>query len=71
MKKVLLGNTSIEISPVGLGCMGFTHAYGDPMPENEAAEMIRKAYDFGYTFLTRPSATLAHGRTAPLHTMKP
>ena len=71
MKKVLLGNTSIEISPVGLGCMGFTHAYGDPMPENEAAEMIRKAYDFGYTFSdtaqrytgTWPDGTIAYNET--------
>ena len=50
MKKVFLGNTDIEISPVGLGCMGFTHAYGKPMDEQEAAKLIRSAYDMGYTF---------------------
>ena len=50
MKIVYLGNTDIEISPVGLGCMGFTHAYGAPMDETEAAKLIRSAYDMGYTF---------------------
>lgn len=50
MKKIVLGNTNIEISPVGLGCMGFTHAYGPPMDKDEAVKRIRKAYDMGYTF---------------------
>lgn len=50
MKKIKLGNTDIEISPVGLGCMGFTHAYGNPMDKTEAVKIIRKAYDLGYTF---------------------
>ncbi len=50
MKKVFLGNTDIEISPVGLGCMGFTHAYGAPMEHAEAVRRIRAAYDLGYTF---------------------
>lgn len=50
MKKIYLGNTNIEISPVGLGCMGFTHAYGEPMKKEDAAKIIRQAYDMGYTF---------------------
>lgn len=50
MKTVKLGNTDIEISPVGLGCMGFTHAYGNPIEKQEAVKIIRKAYDLGYTF---------------------
>ena len=50
MKTVKLGNTDIEISPVGLGCMGFTHAYGKPIEKQEAVKIIRKAYDLGYTF---------------------
>lgn len=50
MRKIYLGNTNIQISPVGLGCMGFTHAYGDPIDKEEAVRRIRKAYDMGYTF---------------------
>lgn len=50
MRKIKLGNTNIEISPVGLGCMGFTHAYGEPMKKEDAAKIIRQAYDMGYTF---------------------
>lgn len=50
MEKRVLGNTGIEISPVGLGCMGFSHAYGEPTEKSVAIEMIRKAYDMGYTF---------------------
>ncbi|MBO4888070.1 MAG: aldo/keto reductase [Firmicutes bacterium] len=71
MRKVFLGNTGIEISPVGLGCMGFTHAYGDPIPEKEAADKIRKAYDIGYTFFDTaqrytgiwPDGTIAYNET--------
>ncbi len=50
MEKKRLGVTDIEISPVGLGCMGFSHAYGEPTEKSAATAMIRKAYDMGYTF---------------------
>lgn len=33
---------------VGLGCMGFSHAYGEAMERGEAVRMIRKAYEMGY-----------------------
>lgn len=49
-EKRILGNTSMSITPVGLGCMGFSHAYGAPTEKNEAVSMIRKAYDMGYDF---------------------
>lgn len=40
----------LEVSPVGLGCMVFSHGYGAATEEKEAEELIRKAYDLGYTF---------------------
>ena len=40
-----------DITPVGLGCMGFSHAYGVPTERKEAVGMIRKAYEMGYDFL--------------------
>ena len=39
----------LTVSAVGLGCMGFSHAYGAPTEWNEAARAIRAAYDMGYT----------------------
>ena len=48
MKTRMLGD--MEVSTVGLGCMGFTHAYGDPMDEKEAVGVIHAAVDMGYTF---------------------
>ena len=40
----------LKVSPVGLGCMGFSHAYGLPMEEGETVSLIRKAFEMGYTF---------------------
>lgn len=40
----------MEVSAVGLGCMGFSHAYGVAMERAEAVRMIRRAYEMGYTF---------------------
>ncbi len=49
MQTRILG-TSLEVTAVGLGCMGFTHAYGTAMDESEAARVIAEAVDMGYTF---------------------
>lgn len=40
----------LNVTPVGLGCMGFSHAYGAPTERKEAVLMIRKAYEMGYDF---------------------
>ena len=45
-----IGNSDLKVNAVGLGCMGFSHAYGAPMESREAISMIRKAYEFGYDF---------------------
>ena len=39
----------LTVSAVGLGCMGFSHAYGAPTQRDEAVRAIRAAYDLGYT----------------------
>ena len=41
--------TDLEVSAIGLGCMGFSHAYGAPTEKGEAVRAIRTAYDMGYT----------------------
>ncbi len=48
MKNRQLGN--IEVSPIGMGCMAFSHGYGEKPTEDYAIEAIRKAHDFGCTF---------------------
>lgn len=40
----------LEVSPIGMGCMGFSHGYGQVPEEGYSIEAIRKAYDFGCTF---------------------
>lgn len=39
MKKRVLGK-DFEVGAVGLGCMGFTHAYGAPMEDGEAIKAM-------------------------------
>ena len=40
----------LTVSAVGLGCMGFAHAYGAPTDEREAVRLLREAVEMGYTF---------------------
>ena len=41
---------SLEVSAVGLGCMGFSHGYGPGVNEAEAIDLMRSAFDLGCTF---------------------
>lgn len=50
MIKRRLGNTDLYVAPIGLGCMGLSHAYGNAMEEDKAVKFIRKAYLAGYNF---------------------
>lgn len=50
MRTRTLGQSGIKVSSLGLGCMGLTHASGDPLPRTEAARIVREAYEMGYTF---------------------
>lgn len=47
MDKRKLGQ--LEVSPIGMGCMGFSHGYGKAPSEEYSIEAIRKAYSFGCT----------------------
>lgn len=40
----------LTVSAVGLGCMGFSHAYGAPTGKREAVQLLRQAVEMGYTF---------------------
>ena len=51
MKTRTLGKTnSLEVSAIGLGCMGFSHGYGPGPDDEEAVRLIRAAHDLGCTF---------------------
>lgn len=50
LKKRRLGSSELYVTAVGLGCMGFSHAYGAPTEKSEAVYMIRRAFDMGYDF---------------------
>lgn len=49
MKNKILGK-DLCVSAVGLGCMGFSHAYGAPTEKKEAVAILRASIDMGYTF---------------------
>ena len=50
MKKRKLGNSGLEVSALGLGCMGMSHAYGKPKNVKEMVTLISQAVEKGITF---------------------
>ncbi|MBE6122202.1 MAG: aldo/keto reductase [Erysipelotrichaceae bacterium] len=56
MEKRRIGKSNLMVNPVGLGCMGFSHASGDPVPEAEAVKTLREAYELGYDFFDTAEA---------------
>lgn len=49
MQERILGK-NLKVSAVGLGCMGFSHAYGAPTEQKEAIYKIQQSVEMGYTF---------------------
>ena len=49
MKKRILGKGGLEVSAIGLGCMGMNHAYGIAHDRQEMIALIHEAYDKGVT----------------------
>ncbi|MDY1449036.1 aldo/keto reductase [Pseudomonas aeruginosa] len=50
MQKRTLGNSTLEVSALGLGCMGLSHGYGPATDTGQAVALIRAAVDRGVTF---------------------
>ena len=48
MKKRMLGN--LEVSAIGLGCMGMSHGYGPASNKKDMIYLIHQAFDMGITF---------------------
>lgn len=50
MKTRVLGNSGIEVSEIGLGCMGMSHAYGPVSDRKEMVDLIKKSLELGCNF---------------------
>jgi aryl-alcohol dehydrogenase-like predicted oxidoreductase len=50
MQKRKLGNSGLEVSALGLGCMGMSTSYGEPRDEQAMISLVHKAVDLGITF---------------------
>src|SRR5262245_55580443 len=50
MKKRELGNSGLEVSAIGLGCMGMSFGYGPPKDKQEMIALLRAAVERGVTF---------------------
>ena len=56
MQKRKLGRSGLEVSALGLGCMGMTSAYGPPGDKAEMIALVAKAIDLGVTFFDTAEA---------------
>jgi aryl-alcohol dehydrogenase-like predicted oxidoreductase len=50
MQKRKLGRSNLEVSEIGLGCMGMSFGFGPPKDKPEMISLIRKAVELGVTF---------------------
>jgi len=50
MQKRKLGKSNLEVSALGLGCMGMSFGYGPPKDKQQMISVIRSAVEFGVTF---------------------
>jgi aryl-alcohol dehydrogenase-like predicted oxidoreductase len=50
MKTRTLGTSGLQVSAIGLGCMGMSHAFGPPADKKEMIQLLAEAVDMGITF---------------------
>jgi aryl-alcohol dehydrogenase-like predicted oxidoreductase len=56
MQKRKLGNSGLEVSALGLGCMGLSFGYGPATEKQDAIKLIRHAFEIGVTFFDSAEA---------------
>src|SRR2546423_6812975 len=56
MQKRRLGNSGLEVSVIGLGCMGMSYGYGPAHDRQEMVKLIQEAVDLGVTFFDTAEA---------------
>jgi hypothetical protein len=67
MKKRKLGNGGLEVSELGLGCMGLSFGYGPATDKKSAVDLIRAAVELGVTlFVGGPPLVVGLDGTHPL-----
>src|SRR6202048_3607960 len=74
MQKRKLGKSNLEVSAIGLGCMGLSFGYGPPVDRQEGISLIRAAVERGVTFFDAAEVygpftneELVGGALAPFH----
>src|SRR5215813_1325738 len=56
MQKRKLGQSNLEVSAIGLGCMGLSYGYGPATEKQQAITVIRRAFELGVTFFDTAEA---------------
>lgn len=56
MEKRILGHSGLEVSALGLGCMGLSFGYGPATAKEDGIKLIREAYEQGITFFDTAEA---------------
>src|SRR5450631_4036450 len=56
MQKRKLGKSNLEVSALGLGCMGLSFGYGPATEKQQAITLIRSAFEHGVTFFDTAEA---------------
>src|SRR5205085_7006842 len=56
MQKRRLGKSNLEVSAIGLGCMGMSFSYGPPKDKQEMISLLRAAVERGITFFDTAEA---------------
>ncbi|KJK08684.1 aldehyde oxidase [Burkholderiaceae bacterium 16] len=56
MQKRILGKSGLEVSALGLGCMGLSYGYGPAADKTHALKLIRTAFERGVTFFDTAEA---------------
>jgi aryl-alcohol dehydrogenase-like predicted oxidoreductase len=56
MQKRTLGNSNLEVSAIGLGCMGLSFGYGPATDKQEGMRLIQSAVERGVTFFDTAEA---------------
>jgi aryl-alcohol dehydrogenase-like predicted oxidoreductase len=52
----ILGSSGLEVSAIGLGCMGLSHGFGPAVDQQDGINLIRAAVDLGVTFFDTAQA---------------
>ncbi|HVX50484.1 MAG TPA: aldo/keto reductase [Chitinophagaceae bacterium] len=56
MQKRILGNSGLQVSALGLGCMGLSYGYGPAADRKDAVKLLRAAFENGITFFDTAEA---------------